>query len=139
MSDITRRGFVKGAAIAPLAFAPVSLPQSSTQTGNRFDIVVIGAGHNSLVTACYLAKAGFRVVVLEGRPMIGGSTKTAELTLAGFHSDVCSCDHSSIQNNPMLKNDELHLKDYGLEYIFPDSGLSRALHRWHEHHAVDGL
>ena len=120
MSKITRRGFVKGAALAPLAFTPLTLPQSSSQPGNRYDVVVAGAGHNSFTAACYLAKAGYRVVVLEGRPMIGGATKTSELLLSGFHSDVCSCDHGTIQNNPMLKNDELHLKDYGLEYIFPD-------------------
>jgi phytoene dehydrogenase-like protein len=120
MTEITRRGFIQGAALAPLALSPLTLPQSSTQPENRYDIVVAGAGHNSLAAACYLAKAGFRVVVLEGRPMIGGATKTAELTLAGFHSDTCSCDHNTIQSNPMLKNDELHLKDYGLEYIYPD-------------------
>jgi phytoene dehydrogenase-like protein len=120
MTKITRRGFVKAAALAPLTYSSLSLPQSSTQPGNRYDVVVAGAGHNSLTTACYLAKAGYRVVVLEGRPMIGGATKTAELTLSGFHSDTCSCDHNTIQNNPMLRNDELHLKDYGLEYIYPD-------------------
>jgi phytoene dehydrogenase-like protein len=118
--DITRRGFVKAATLAPLAFTPITLPQSSTQPENRFDIVVAGGGHNSLTTACYLAKAGYRVIVLEGRPLIGGGTKTAELTLSGFHHDTCSCDHQTIQGNPLLRNDELHLKNYGLEYIFPD-------------------
>ena len=117
---MTRRGFVKAAAMAPLALSPITLPQSSTSPENRYDIVVAGGGHNSLTTACYLAKAGFRVIVLEGRPLIGGGTKTAELTLSGFHHDTCSCDHQTIQANPMLRNDELHLKDYGLEYIYPD-------------------
>src|SRR5579862_4773249 len=112
MIEITRRGFVKGAAMVPLAFTPVTLPQS-TDKAERFDVVVAGAGHNSLVAACYLAKAGFRCLVLEGRPMVGGGTKTAELTLKGFHHDVCSCDHQTIQGNPMLRNDELRLKDYG--------------------------
>lgn len=118
--DITRRGFVKAATLAPLAFTPITLPQSSTRPENRFDIVVAGGGHNSLTTACYLAKAGYHVIVLEGRPMIGGGTKTAELTLSGFHHDTCSCDHQTIQGNPMLRNDELHLKDYGLEFMYPD-------------------
>jgi phytoene dehydrogenase-like protein len=124
MSDITRRGFVKGAALASLAInKPFALEQSTSAPAvqsDRFDIVVAGAGHNSLAAACYMAKAGFRCLVLEGRPMIGGGTKTAELTLAGFHHDTCSCDHQTIQANPMLRNDELHLKEYGLEYIFPD-------------------
>ena len=106
-------------ALLPLALTPITLPQSSSQPDNRYDVVVAGAGHNSLAAACYLAKAGFRVVVLEGRPMIGGATKTAELTLTGFHSDVCSCDHNTIQSNPMLKDEELHLKDYGLDTSTP--------------------
>lgn len=83
MTDITRRGFVKGAALAPLAFAPFTLEQQSA-AADRFDIVVAGAGHNSLVTAVYLVKAGYSCVILEGRPTVGGDVKTAELTLRGF-------------------------------------------------------
>ena len=126
MSKITRRGFVKGAALAaPLAFAPFTLAQTSS--AERFDFVVVGAGHNSLITpACYLAKAGFTCVVLEGRPLIGGGTKTAELTLRGFHHDACSIIHLFIQANPMLRNDELKLGEYGLEYIYPDPVLHLA-------------
>jgi phytoene dehydrogenase-like protein len=119
MSKFTRRRFVKGAAIAPLAVKHLAL-QSATGTSDRFDIVVAGAGHNSLITAAYLAKAGYRCVVLEGRPKVGGGVKTAELTLRGFHDDCCSTAHVFIQDNPMLKNDELKLGDYGLEYITPD-------------------
>jgi phytoene dehydrogenase-like protein len=119
MTDITRRKFVRSAALAPLALAPLALSQSVAKS-DRFDIVVAGAGHNSLAAACYLSKAGYRCLVLEGRPMLGGGTKTAELTLRGFHHDVCSSDHQFIQDNPLLRNDELHLKDYGLEYIYPD-------------------
>jgi phytoene dehydrogenase-like protein len=82
--------------------------------------VIVGAGHNSLITACYLAKAGFKCLVLEGRPLIGGGTKTAQLTLSGFEHDVCSSIHARIQANPLMKNNELNLGEYGLEYIFPD-------------------
>jgi phytoene dehydrogenase-like protein len=85
-----------------------------------FDIVVAGAGHNSLITAAYLAKAGYRCVVLEGRPIAGGGVKSAHLTLEGFVHDVCSSAHNGIHGNPLLKNDELKLGDYGLEYIYPD-------------------
>jgi len=86
----------------------------------KYDVVVVGAGHNSLAVACYMAKAGLRCLVLEGRPTIGGSTKTAQLTLDGFWSDTCSCDHLFLVHSPMLRNDELHLGDYGLEYIYAD-------------------
>jgi phytoene dehydrogenase-like protein len=87
---------------------------------DRFDIVVAGAGHNSLIAAAYLAKAGYRCVVLEGRPIIGGGVKSAELTLRGFTHDVCSSAHNGIHGNPLLREDELKLGDYGLEYLYPD-------------------
>ena len=90
MIPMTRRGFVKGAALAPLAFTPLTLEAQTSALSNRFDIVVAGAGHNSLIAAAYLAKAGFRCVVLEGRPIVGGDVKTAELTLRGFLHDTCS-------------------------------------------------
>ena len=68
MGKMTRRDFTKGAAaLAPLAFAPFSLV-AQTAPSDKFDIVVAGAGHNSLVSAAYLAKAGYRVLVLEFRP-----------------------------------------------------------------------
>lgn len=119
MSEITRRRFVKGAAIAPLTMKHMALQQAAG-TSDRFDIVVAGAGHNSLITAAYLAKAGYRCVVLEGRPKIGGGVKTAELTLKGFNDDCCSTAHVFIQDNPLIKNNELNLREYGLEYIDPD-------------------
>ncbi len=86
----------------------------------RFDIVVAGAGHNSLIAAAYLAKAGYRCLVLEGRPIVGGGVKSAHLTLRGFTHDVCSSAHNGIHGNPILRDDELKLGDYGLEYIYPD-------------------
>ena len=122
MSAISRRGFVKGAALAPLALAPFrSLAQQGAAPGDKFDFVIAGAGHNSLVCAAYLAKGGFKVLVLEGRPTIGGGTKTAEVCLPGFKEDLCSSVHSGISNNPLMKNDELRLRDYGYgEYIESD-------------------
>jgi phytoene dehydrogenase-like protein len=48
------------------------------------DIVVAGAGHNSLLTACYLAKAGYRCLVLDARHIPGGGAATEELLLPGF-------------------------------------------------------
>jgi len=85
-----------------------------------FDVVVAGAGHNSLVAAAYLARAGLTCLVLEARPDIGGDTATEELTLPGFQHDSCSTAHNLIQTSPTLRNNELPLADYGLEYIQPD-------------------
>jgi len=85
-----------------------------------FDIVVAGAGHNSLVTAAYLARAGFRCLVLEAREEVGGDTNTEALTLPGFRHDACSTAHNLIQSSPLLRDDELGLERYGLEYLHPE-------------------
>src|ERR671922_258046 len=85
------------------------------------DIVVAGAGHNSLVTAAYLAASGRTVVVLESRAVPGGGAATEELLGPGYLIDTCSTGHTLIQTNPLLLHDELGLKErYGLEYIVPD-------------------
>src|ERR1700738_4377915 len=120
MGAITRRGLVKGAALAPLALPLRSAAQPAAGSG-RFDIVVAGAGHNSLICSAYLAKAGYKVLVLEGRPTIGGGAKTAEVCLPGFKEDLCSSVHSGISMNPLMRNNELGLRDYGYgEYIDSD-------------------
>ena len=126
MAKITRRGFVKSAAVAPLALGTLTnAAQTSPSTGragtsDKFDVVVAGAGHNSMIAAAYLAKAGYKVVLLEGRPTVGGGVKTAQFTMRGFKHDTCSTAHNSIQDNPMLKNHEIDLESYGLEYVYPD-------------------
>jgi phytoene dehydrogenase-like protein len=87
---------------------------------DQFDIVVAGAGHNSLVAAAYLARAGLSCLVLEARPVIGGNTMTEELTLPGFLHDTCSTTHSIFMESPIWRNQELPLAEYGLEYIQAD-------------------
>jgi phytoene dehydrogenase-like protein len=85
------------------------------------DIVVAGAGHNSLITAAYLAKAGHEVLVLDAREVPGGGAATEEPLLPGFKIDSCSTGHTLIQTNPLLTGDELGLLGhYGLEYAMPD-------------------
>lgn len=84
------------------------------------DVVVIGAGHNGLTIAAYLAKAGLNVCVLEQNSILGGATSTAEVTLPGFKHELGAVDHALIQANPMILHDELGLKSkYGLKYIYP--------------------
>jgi phytoene dehydrogenase-like protein len=118
MNQISRRGFIKGAAVlAPLTLNPLGMAQQSGPS-DRFDFVIAGAGHNSLICAAYLAKAGYKVLVLEGRPTIGGGCKTQEVCLPGFKEDLCSSVHSGFQSNPALH--ELRLREYGLEYLEPD-------------------
>ena len=115
--NVSRRGFMGAAAVAPLALAQRGAAQSAAPS-ERFDIVVAGAGHNSLVCAAYMAKAGFKVLVIEGRPTIGGGCKTAEVCLPGFKEDLCSSVHGAFRTNPAYT--ELGLRDYGLEYIDPE-------------------
>ena len=87
---------------------------------SRHDIVFAGAGHNNLVAAAYAARAGFRVLVLEGAPGIGGDTSSEELTLPGFLHDPCATAHNVIQSNPLMRNNELELDRHGLNYLYPD-------------------
>jgi phytoene dehydrogenase-like protein len=85
------------------------------------DVVVAGAGHNSLVTAAYLAVSGREVLVLDSRAIPGGGAATEELLGPGYRIDSCSTGHTLIQTNPLLTHDELGLRErYGLEYLEPD-------------------
>jgi len=119
MTTISRRVFLQGATLGSLSAKAAASPRMA-QLETTFDFVVAGAGHNSLITAAYLAKAGFSVLVLEGRPTIGGGCKTAEVCMPGFKEDLCSSVHGFIQSNPVLSKNELNLFDYGLEYFDPD-------------------
>jgi phytoene dehydrogenase-like protein len=86
----------------------------------EWDIIVAGAGHNSLVAAAYAARAGFKVLVLEGAAQIGGDTTCEELTLPGYIHDPCATAHNLIQSNPLMRDNELQLDHYGLRYLHPD-------------------
>lgn len=84
------------------------------------DVIVVGAGHNALITAAYLSAAGLSVLVLEGQRRPGGDTMTEELTMPGFLHDSCSTAHTLIQSNPLMRHDELRLASFGLRYLQPD-------------------
>jgi len=80
------------------------------------DAIIIGAGHNGLVTACYLAKAGLKTMVLERREVVGGGAVTEE-----FHRGFrCSTlDHTTGPVFPQIVSD-LNLAQHGLELITPE-------------------
>src|ERR1700754_435570 len=87
----------------------------------QFDVVVMGAGHNGLVAAAYLAKAGKSVLVLERASFYGGGVVTREITLPGFHHDTHSSSHVMLAGNPMMTEDELGLLSrFGLKYVAMD-------------------
>ncbi len=88
---------------------------------NKFDVVVVGAGHNGLIAAAYMVKAGLDVCVCEAYSHVGGGAISGEPTVPGFKFDYGSNAHYGIQGNPLIRQDELGLKSrYGLKYINPD-------------------
>lgn len=76
-------------------------------------MLVVGAGHNGLVCAAYLAAAGCRVTVLEAAAHAGGCAATVDAL--GTRVNVCNCDHVMIRATPII--DELGLERIGLRYL----------------------
>ena len=83
---------------------------------NRYDAVVIGGGHNGLVAAAYLGKAGLRTVVLERRPTVGGAAATSELAPG---ARVPTLAHTVGRLRPSVVRD-LDLKRHGLSLVGPE-------------------
>jgi phytoene dehydrogenase-like protein len=92
---------------------------------SRLDAVVIGSGPNGMAAAVELARNGAEVLVLEAAATIGGGTRTAELTLPGYHHDVCSTAHPLGIVSPYLST--LPLADHGLTWIQPPASVAHPL------------
>ena len=90
---------------------------------HSYDAIVIGAGHNGLTCACYLARAGLKVLVLEQYHTVGGMTVTEEETLRGFWSDIHASGYQLANLSPVPR--ELGLLDR-YEIIEPDIPFSHA-------------
>ncbi len=115
----------------------------SRQRSTDVDVAVVGAGHNGLVSAAYLAQAGYRVAVFERRRIAGGAVATEEV-VPGYRFDLGGSAHILIRLTPIVE--ELGLERFGLEYLeldplffapFPD-GDALFIHRGLER-TVEGL
>ena len=80
---------------------------------SRYDAIVIGGGHNGLVNAAYLARAGKKVIVLERRHVLGGAAVTEEI-FPGFKFSVCSYVVSLLRPEIIR---ELDLPRHGMEIL----------------------
>jgi len=83
-----------------------------------FDAIIVGAGHNGLALAAYLAKAGWSVWVFEGRTEEGAGLCTEELTRPGFLHNVQANYHTLVGICPVYDDLELTSR-HGLRYVQP--------------------
>jgi phytoene dehydrogenase-like protein len=82
-------------------------------SSSSLDVVIVGAGHNGLTCACYLAAAGLKVRVVERRPIVGGAAVTEEFH-PGFRNSTASYTVSLL--NPKVI-DDLRLVQHGLRIV----------------------
>jgi phytoene dehydrogenase-like protein len=90
-----------------------------------YDAIVVGSGPNGLAAAILMQQKGLSVLLIEGKPTIGGGLRTAELTLPGYQHDICSAVHPLAVASPFFET--LPLSDYGLEYIYPEVAAAHPL------------
>src|SRR3546814_15247740 len=82
---------------------------------SRYDVIVVGAGHNGLTAACYLAKRGLRTLVLERSDHIGGAAVSSELYPGWTYSNcpyVCSLLRPEVVRDPDLPRHGIQVIPY---------------------------
>ncbi|REE94617.1 phytoene dehydrogenase-like protein [Paenibacillus taihuensis] len=87
---------------------------------NKYDVIIIGSGHNALIAAAYLTRAGRSVLVLEKNDRPGGFLRTEELTLPGFKHDVYAAAHPLFLTGPAYADFREALEARGLRYVNTD-------------------
>src|SRR5690348_11324421 len=86
------------------------------------EAIVVGSGPNGLAAAIALAREGVSVRVLEAADTVGGGMRTEELTLPGFHHDVCSAIHPLAVASPFFRS--VPLAELGVEWIESPAALA---------------
>src|SRR5690348_7065302 len=94
------------------------MPEKTT-TGTNRDVVIVGGGHNGLVTAFYLAKAGYKPLVLERRAQPGGAAITAEFH-PGFRCSTLAHSAGPLRTDVLR---DMQLEKYGLKLITPEASV----------------
>jgi phytoene dehydrogenase-like protein len=89
------------------------------------DAVVVGSGPNGLAAGLVLARAGLRVEVFEGAPTAGGGCRTEQLTLPGFHHDVCSTVQALATASPFFRS--IDLAGLGVRLCTPQVAFAHPL------------
>ncbi len=87
---------------------------------DSYDVILVGSGHNALITAAYLVRAGRSVLVLEKNDRPGGLLRTEELTLPGFQHDVYAAAHPLFVTSPAYAELGAALAEHGLRYLNTD-------------------
>ena len=91
---------------------------------STYDAILIGAGHNGLTCACYLARSGLRVLVLELHEHVGGMTSSRVMTLPGFTQDVHAAGVQLANLSPSIA--ELGLAERGFHLLYPPINYAHA-------------
>ena len=86
---------------------------------NAYDVIIMGAGPNGLEAACYLSKAGLKVLVLERRYELGGGLATEEITLPGYFHNTHAIYMMMVDYAPLYKDFDLETA-YKCSHIFPE-------------------
>ena len=103
----------------------------------NYDVVMIGGGHNGLVAACYLQRAGLDVLVLEKNDWVGGAATSRELTPGFLYSNcsyVCSLFRPEIMRDLELPKHGLQVIAYEGGAVFTRDGDYLASYRDHDSH-----
>ncbi len=114
--DRTRKGYARAAARLGVLEPALSIAECKAA---RWDVIVVGAGHNALACAAYLARAGRRVLVLEARERVGGACTLREVW-PGFRISPCAYLVGLLHDRVI---EDLELPSYGFHWTPAEAGM----------------